>query len=142
MAFGRLDSPRHDAPISDINVTPLVDVMLVLVVIFILTAPLLTSAIRLDLPRGAAKSGAQAPRAVVLVVDAQGQTYLDDRVLTAAALEQRLRQVAQDHPQTELQLRADVGLPYGRLVEVMNLAQRAGLSRIGFVVQPAATAKP
>ncbi|MBU3739209.1 MAG: biopolymer transporter ExbD [Rhodoferax sp.] len=142
MAFGRLDSPRHDAPIGDINVTPLVDVMLVLVVIFILTAPLLTSAIRLDLPRGAAKPGGEAPPAVVLVVDAQGQTYIDDRVLTAAALEQRLRQVARDHAETELQLRADVGLPYGRLVEVMNLAQQAGLSRIGFVVRPAATAKP
>ena len=142
MSFGRLERPRSAQPISEINVTPLVDVMLVLVVIFILTAPLLTSAIKLDLPQSAAAKPAQASRALTLVVDRGGQIFLADQPITPERLAQQLRQAAQANPDTELRLRADAQVPYGRIVEVMGVAHQAGLHRIGFVADPGALAKP
>ena len=142
MSFGRLERPRSAQPISEINVTPLVDVMLVLVVIFILTAPLLTSAIKLDLPQSAAAKPAQASRALTLVVDRAGQIFLADQPITPERLAQQVRQAAQANPDTELRLRADAQVPYGRIVEVMGVAHQAGLHRIGFVADPGALAKP
>jgi len=142
MSFGRLERPRSAQPISEINVTPLVDVMLVLVVIFILTAPLLTSAIKLDLPQSAAAKPAQASRALTLVVDRVGQIFLADQPITPERLAQELRQAAQANPDTELRLRADAQVPHGRIVEVMGVAHQAGLHRIGFVADPGALAKP
>ena len=122
---------------SDINVTPLVDVMLVLVVIFIITAPLLASAIRLNLPRTDAAKALDAPRFVMLVVDKTGQAFLNDQPQPLDELARQLAQTARQHPDTEVQLRADEAVPYGKVVEVMGVAQRAGLSRIGFVAEPA-----
>ena len=121
---------------SDINVTPLVDVMLVLVVIFIITAPLLASAIRLDLPRTDAAKAVDAPRFVTLVIDKTGQAFLNDKPQPLDELARQLAQTARQHPDTELQLRADEAVPYGKVVEVMGVAQKAGLSRIGFVAEP------
>ena len=121
---------------SDINVTPLVDVMLVLVVIFIITAPLLASAIRLDLPRTDAAKALSTPRFVTLVVDKTGQAFLDDQPQPLDELARQLAQTARQHPDTEVQLRADEAVPYGKVVEVMGVAQKAGLSRIGFVAEP------
>ncbi|MDP4613432.1 MAG: biopolymer transporter ExbD [Limnohabitans sp.] len=135
MAFGRLSSRPGDAPMSEINVTPLVDVMLVLLVIFILTAPLMTSAIRLDLPQSEGAEPGAAPQAVVLVVNAQGQWFLNDQLITKDALHEQLSKAARRNPLTELELRADASVPYGRVVEAMGLAQKAGLSRIGFVAE-------
>jgi biopolymer transport protein TolR len=128
---------------SDINVTPLVDVMLVLVVIFILTAPLLASAIRLDLPKTDAAKLVDTPRFVTLVVDKSGQAFLNDKPLALQELARQLSQTASQNPDTEVQLRADEAVPYGKVVEVMGVAQKAGLSRIGFVAEPvpAATLK-
>ena len=123
---------------ADINVTPLVDVMLVLLVIFMVTAPLMTSAIRLDLPQSESADSGAVASSVVLVVDAQGALYLNDKAITAQALATHLSGVARRDPQTELELRADASVPYGRVVEAMGLAQKAGLSRIGFVAQLAA----
>lgn len=123
---------------SDINVTPLVDVMLVLVVIFIITAPLLASTIRLDLPRTDAAKVMEVPRFVTLVVDKSGQAFLNDKPMPLEELAQKLTQTARQNPDTEVQLRADEAVPYGRVVEVMGVAQKAGLSRIGFVAEPAA----
>lgn len=142
MSFGRLERPQSAQPISEINVTPLVDVMLVLVVIFILTAPLLTSAIKLDLPQSAAAKPVQVPVALTIVVDRAGQTFLADQAVTPERLAQQLRQTAQANPDTELRLRADALVPYGRIVEVMGMAHQAGLHRIGFVADPGALAKP
>lgn len=133
MAFGRLERSRGVEPMSDINVTPLVDVMLVLVVIFIITAPLLASSIRLDLPRSDAAGTHDVPRFVSVVVDRAGQTYLADEPMTLEQLSQRLKTVAAANPDTEVQLRADQGVSYGRVVEVIGVAQKAGLSRLGFV---------
>jgi biopolymer transport protein TolR len=120
---------------SEINVTPLVDVMLVLLVIFILTAPLMTSAIRLDLPQSEGAEPGAAQQAVVLVVDAQGRWFLNDQPIAENALREQLAQAARRNPLTELELRADATVPYGRVVEAMGLAQKAGLSRIGFVAE-------
>ena len=135
MAFGRLASTKPDAPMSEINVTPMVDVMLVLLVIFILTAPLMTSAIRLDLPSSEGGEAGATPQAVSLVVNAQGDLFLNDRPITPEVLRLRLAEAAKRNPNTELELRADQSVPYGRVVEAMGLAQKAGLSRIGFVAQ-------
>jgi biopolymer transport protein TolR len=135
MSFGRLESSKKHEPMSEINVTPMVDVMLVLLVIFILTAPLLTSAIRLDLPQGEGAQSGQAPQSVTLVLNAQGALFLNDQPVTAAELRTRLQDTAQRNPDTEVQLRADQTIAYGRVVEVMGLAQQAGLSRIGFVAE-------
>ncbi|MES2482386.1 MAG: biopolymer transporter ExbD [Pseudomonadota bacterium] len=137
MTFGRLERARGNRPISDINVTPLVDVMLVLVVIFLITAPLLGSSIRLDLPSAAGARAAEAAASVTVVLDAQGRMFVDDRPLDDAQLAERLAQAARANPDTEIQLRADRSVPYGRVVELMGAAQRAGLNRIGFVAEPA-----
>ena len=120
---------------GEINVTPLVDVMLVLLVIFILTAPLLTSAVRLDLPTAQGLRSEQPPQAVQIAVDAHGQIHLDDQPLDATTLATRLQQLAQQHPDTEVQLRVDRTVPYGQVLEVTGLAQQAGLNRMGFVGQ-------
>ena len=136
MAFGRLERTTGHQPMSEINVTPLVDVMLVLVVIFIITAPLLASSIRLDLPKTDAATASEAPRFITLAIDPGGQVFLDDRPVTQAQLAQGLQEAAARSPDTEVQLRADRAVPYGRVVEVIGAAQKAGLSRIGFVAEP------
>jgi biopolymer transport protein TolR len=139
MSFGRLERTQGPQPMSEINVTPLVDVMLVLVVIFIITAPLLASSIRLDLPRTDAAKPNDAPKFVTVVLDKAGQTFLNDKPMSSAQLADRLAQAARDNPDTEIQLRADQTVPYGRVVEVMGAAQKAGLNRIGFVAEPPAS---
>ncbi|MBA3773297.1 MAG: biopolymer transporter ExbD [Ramlibacter sp.] len=136
MSFGRLERTRGPEPMSEINMTPLVDVMLVLVVIFIITAPLLASSIRLDLPRSEATKPNDAPKFVAVVLDKAGGVFLDDKPVTLAQLAARLAQAGRDSPETEIQLRADQAVPYGRVVEIMGLAQHAGLNRIGFVAEP------
>jgi biopolymer transport protein TolR len=142
MSFGRLERTPGPQPMSDINMTPLVDVMLVLVVIFILTAPLLATSIKLDLPgTDAAKPGAAA-QSVTVVVDKAGQTFLGDQPLGLPELATRLAQTARANPDTEVQLRADAAVPYGRIVEVMGTAQKAGLNRIGFVAAAMPGARP
>jgi biopolymer transport protein TolR len=142
MAFGRFERTPGQTPMSDINVTPLVDVMMVLLVIFIITAPLMLSSLKLDLPK---TEGAQAssapPRFVKLSIDAQGAVFLDDKAITLDDLKRSLnaqaaQALAMDHGELpEVHLRADARVPYGRVVEVMGLAQQAGINRIGFVTE-------
>lgn len=143
---GRALGSGAQRPLSDINVTPLVDVMLVLLVIFIIAAPLMASAIKLELPRSGASEALDTPRFVSLAIDAQGRVFVDDQaVADDAALAQRLKAAAARGADTELQLRADRSVPYGRVVELMGLANEAGLTRIGFVTEAAsgaATAAP
>ncbi len=126
---------------SEINVTPLVDVMLVLLVIFILTAPLLASSIRLDLPKTDAAKPVDTPKFVTIVVDQAGQVFLNDKPVATSQLASRLKETATQNPDTEVQLRADQAVAYGKVVEVMGVAQKAGLNRIGFIADtPAAQA--
>ena len=141
MAFGQLERARPHAPMSEINVTPLVDVMLVLLVIFIITAPLMAGAIRLDLPRAEGTQPGAAPQFVTLAVDPAGGLFLDQQPVTEAQLAARLAQAAVRDADTELQLRADARVPYGRVVELMGIAQKAGLARIGFVADPPPTSR-
>ncbi len=142
MSFGRLERTQGAAPMSDINMTPLIDVMLVLLVIFIITAPLMVSSVQLDLPKAAGTSASNAPKFVELSIDRSGQVFVHDAPQSSAALAQLLTQTAQANPDAEVRLRADTAVPYGRVVEVMGLAQKAGLSRIGFVADAPAAARP
>jgi biopolymer transport protein TolR len=136
VAFGRLERTKGEPPMSDINVTPLVDVMLVLVVIFIITAPLLASSIRLDLPKAEGTQPGDAPRSVTVAIDRRGQVFFNDKPVAPNQLADQLAVSAKQNPDTELQLRADAGVPYGRVVEIMGIANKAGLNRIGFVAEP------
>ncbi len=133
---GRAIGGGGQRPMSDINVTPLVDVMLVLLVIFIITAPLMASSIKLDLPRTDAGRAADTTKFVSVAVDAAGQVFLNDQVVTLEELAARLAAAAAESRDTEVQLRADQTVPYGKIVELMAIANKAGLSRIGFVTQP------
>ena len=121
---------------SDINMTPLIDVMLVLVVIFIITAPLLASSIKLDLPKTDAAKPNESPRFILLVLDKSGQVFINDKPVPPQELARELAQAAAQNPDTEVQLRADEAVPYGRVVELMGAAQKAGLNRIGFMASP------
>jgi biopolymer transport protein ExbD len=137
MTFGAFDSrPQPMSSLSDINITPMVDVMLVLLVIFILTAPMFTQAIKLDLPR--ATGGAAQPQAtaVALAIDGQGNLFWNDEALAPGALDERLAQAAGMSPQPELQLRADKETRYEVVAQVMAAAQAQGLTRLGFVTEP------
>ena len=135
MSFGRLERTRGDAPMSEINMTPLIDVMLVLLVIFIITAPLVASSIRLDLPRSDAATPTESPQFISLSLTRDGRVFFNDQLVDAAQLAQRLTRTARDNPETEVQLRADGQVPYARVVEAMGAAQKAGLARIGFITE-------
>ena len=126
---------------NEINVTPLVDVMLVLLVIFIVATPLMAGRLALELPKADAPAVvAKTSASVSIGLDAAGQTYWGDQVVDAATLDQRLRETALRDAAIEVQLRADTAVPYGRVVQLIALAQAAGLSRIGFVAEQAAPA--
>ena len=135
MAFGRFRASQAAQPISAINVTPLVDVMLVLVVIFILAAPLLAASLRLDLPQASSATPSDAAAAIAIQIDAQGRLFADGQATDLPALQQRLRQAGASRPDTEVQLSIDRAVPYGSVVGVMDAAHAAGLSRLGFVAQ-------
>src|SRR4249920_1316682 len=107
MAFGRLERTPGVQPMSDINMTPLIDVMLVLLVIFMITAPLMTSSLKLDLPRTEGGQPNDAPQFIAVALDAQGRTYVGDEVVDAATFAARVTEAAKRNPQTEVQLRAD-----------------------------------
>lgn len=146
MSFGRMSSRTgSDTPINSINVTPLVDVMLVLVVIFILAAPMLAASLRVQLPKAqAATPQTQVAQgdALMVEVNPQGEIWLHGAATADAAVQQQLQDLGQHNPQAEVQLRADTSVPYGRVVQIMGWAHAAGLTRIGFVTdpRPAATA--
>ena len=142
MSFGRLERTQGAAPMSDINMTPLIDVMLVLLVIFIITAPLMVSSVQVELPKAVAASASSAPKFVELSIDHAGQVYAQDVVQSNEALAHLLAATAQANADAEVRLRADASVPYGRVVEVMGLAHKAGLSHIGFVADASQSARP
>ncbi|MHB1668183.1 MAG: ExbD/TolR family protein [Thiomonas sp.] len=138
MSFGRFDRGVDEAPMSDINMTPLIDVMLVLLVIFIITAPLLAGHIALDLPKVDTAAAQRAPKSLSVSIQKDGKLYLGDQPTTLAALTARFAAAAKARPDTELRIRADTAAPYGDVAQVMGAAQGAGLDRIGLITQPAA----
>ena len=135
MAFGRLERTSHPAPMSDINMTPLIDVMLVLLVIFIITAPLMTSSLKLDLPKTDSGTPTSAPASIALAINADGGLFFGDEPLARDALALRVAEAARANPQLEVQLRADQKVPYGQVADLIALVQQAGLTRIGFVTE-------
>jgi biopolymer transport protein TolR len=127
---------------GEINMTPLIDVMLVLLVIFMVTAPLMTSSLKLDLPQSGAAVASDASPYIAVAIDAQGKLYLGDELLDAATLSARLADKAKTNPLLEVQLRADKTVAYGRVAELIGQVQQAGLSRIAFVAEPQAASSP
>ncbi len=123
------------APLFEINMTPLVDVMLVLLVIFLVTAPMLNSAIKLNLP---AESAAQITeeKAVTISVSSDGKYFLNDAEISVGALEAQLKILAKEDPKQQIHLRADVNVNYGKVSHLLAGLQRAGLSNIGFITEP------
>jgi biopolymer transport protein ExbD len=136
MAFGGFNDHRPAQPMSDINVTPMVDVMLVLLVIFIITAPLFTHAIKLDLPQAQASPAQEKPETISLSIDGEGKLFWNESAVMPAELPARLAQAAGKKPQPELRLRADKATRYEVIAQVMAAAQSGGLTKIGFVTDP------
>ncbi len=125
--------PNDYAPMSEINVTPMVDVMLVLLVIFMVTAPFLLQAVPVNLPKTAPVAKLLPVKKVELIIDASGNVYVDQEQVAGTDLETRLRTLLAADPQTNVQLKADYRVAYGRIAEVMAAVNRAGIARMSFV---------
>jgi biopolymer transport protein ExbD len=136
MAFGGLDKKSNGAPMAEINMTPLIDVMLVLLVIFIITAPLFTHAIRLDLPKVASQVARETPDTITLSIDDTGKFYWNDKPVTFEQMQAQFAAEGKKPAQPELHLRASAATHYDVIARVMGAAQSAGLSKIGFVTEP------
>ncbi|MEN9315673.1 MAG: Biopolymer transport protein [Pseudomonadota bacterium] len=136
MSFGTPDSQDDGALMSEINMTPLVDVMLVLLIIFIITIPVINHAVRIELPHASSQREETKPARVSVAVDAVGQVFWNGQPVDDATLEARLVEAAALQPQPELRLQGDRAVRYERVADVVSAARRAGLARIGFVTQP------
>jgi biopolymer transport protein ExbD len=137
MAMGSL-SDNDDDFNPEINTTPLVDVMLVLLIIFIITVPVMNHNVKIDLPRATSQPTETKPATVNLSIDAEGKMYWNTEVVDAARLQVRITEAAQKNPQPELHLRAERTTPYEKVARVMAAAQAGGLGKIGFVTDPKA----
>ena len=138
MAFGTQDEP--DEVMNEINMTPLVDVMLVLLIIFIITVPVMKHAVSIDLPRASNVPQNVKPQTIRLSVDAQGGFYWNESRVEDVQLLAMLKTASQTQPQPELHIRADKAVRYERVAQAMAAAQQAGVRTIGFVTEP--TARP
>ena len=136
MAIGSFNSPGVQAPMAEINTTPLVDVMLVLLIIFMITAPLMTHSVRVDLPRAASMPTPEKPPTLQVSIDADNRVFVASEPVDRASLEARFRDAVARDAQVEMHLRADRATRYETVAETMSAARRAGLTRIGFVTQP------
>lgn len=138
MAITYSDGDAEDSMLADINTTPLVDVMLVLLIIFLITVPVLSTSVAVNLPRHANPSQASEVAPVVVSVDAQGRTYwYDTRLADTASLRARLAAAAALQPQPAVHIRGDAGADYAAVAQVLQAAQAAGLARVGFITEPA-----
>jgi biopolymer transport protein ExbD len=142
MAFASFDDKRASAPMAEINMVPLIDVMLVLLVIFIVTAPLLSHSIKLDLPKASAPTASAKAEKIELSIDAQGLRYWNGQPVSREDSLTRFAQEAARATQPELHLRADQAVPYRAVAEALADAAQAGLSKINFVTDPALAARP
>ena len=134
MAFG--EKLEDDEMVSEINMTPLVDVMLVLLIIFIITVPVLTHSVKLDLPRAQNRENVVRPKTVTISITADGGTFWDKTPVDEAALAARLAQASRQEPQPEIQVYGDRRAEYDHVVKAMAAAQRAGIAKLGFVTDP------
>ena len=136
MAFASFDRNRTAAPMAEINMVPLIDVMLVLLVIFIVTAPLLTHAVKLDLPKVSAQPNVLKPEKVEFAIDAAGQRFWNGEPVTREEAAARFAKAGKAVPQPEVHLRADQAVAYRAVAQTLGDATRAGLTRVGFVSEP------
>jgi biopolymer transport protein ExbD len=134
MAFGTQDD--SDEVMNEINMTPLVDVMLVLLIIFIITVPVMQHAVAIDLPRATSQPENSKPETIRLTVDASGAYFWNDAAVTDAQLATQLAAAAGRTPQPELHIRGDKAVRYERVALAMAAAQRAGVHKIGFITEP------
>ena len=135
MAMGSLSDSDDDFN-PEINTTPLVDVMLVLLIIFIITIPVINHSVKIDLPRATSQPDDLKPENINLDIDAQGQIFWNKEAIDASQLSLRIATAAQKTPQPELHLRAERTTQYEKVAQVMAAAQSGGLSKIGFVTEP------
>ncbi|MDP2154732.1 MAG: biopolymer transporter ExbD [Sulfuricella sp.] len=136
MAFASLEAGDDNEPLAEINMVPLIDVMLVLLIIFMVTAPLLTHAVKVDLPKASSAPNLTQPNNVHLAIDAENRTFWNGEPIAPEQLAQRLAAAAALQPQPELHIRAERTTPYEKVAQVMSEAARQGLVRIGFVTDP------
>ncbi len=134
MAFGTQDDT--DEVMNEINMTPLVDVMLVLLIIFIITVPVLQHSVNVNLPRASSEQQVIKPETIRLSVDAQGGYYINDGRISDEELAPRLKAAATQNPQPELHIRGDKAVRYERVAQALAAAQQAGLHKIGFITEP------
>ncbi|RXZ33873.1 biopolymer transporter ExbD [Oxalobacteraceae bacterium CAVE-383] len=136
MSFGGFNDQQNNAPMAEINVTPMVDVMLVLLVIFIMAAPLFTHAIKLDLPTAQSAPSDEKPQTVTVAVDPAGRLFWNDAPITRADLNGRLATASAKQPQPDIMIRADKSTRYEVVTDLLSAAQTQGLTKIGFVTAP------
>ena len=134
MAFGTQD--EMDDVMNEINMTPLVDVMLVLLIIFIITIPVINHSVRIDLPRAVNQPNQVKPQTINLAIDHDGTVYWNSAIVDSTTLQTKIDDAAKLDPQPELHLRADRKTPYERVAQVMSAAQSGGLGKIGFLTEP------
>jgi biopolymer transport protein ExbD len=134
MAFGTQDN--SDEVMNEINMTPLVDIMLVLLVIFIITIPVMQHAVNIDLPRASNQVNTAKPETIRVDVDASGAYFWNDAPIQESALAAKLAAAAAAEPQAELHISGDRAVRYERVARVMAAAQRAGVKKIGFITEP------
>ena len=136
MAFGSFDKGSGSVPMAEINMVPLIDVMLVLLVIFIITAPLLTHAVKIDLPKASSRRNITQPENVQLAIDRSGVVYWNGETVGESEWRSRMQAAAARQPQPEVHVRADGDAAYRWVAKVMSDAAKVGLTRIGFVTDP------
>ncbi|MBN8463999.1 MAG: biopolymer transporter ExbD [Dechloromonas sp.] len=136
MAIGSFNSPGAQAPMAEINTTPLVDVMLVLLIIFIITAPLMTHSVRVELPRAASVPTEDRRLTLQVSIDGDNRVFVGSEAVDRGELESRFREAVRRDANVEMHLKADRSTRYEIVADAMSAARRAGLSRIGFVTQP------
>ena len=134
MAFGTQDDT--DDVMNEINMTPMVDIMLVLLIIFIITVPVMKHSVNIDLPRATNEAQNIKPETLRLSVDAQGTYFMNETQIADAELVPRLKTAATQNPQPELHIRGDKAVRYERVAQAMAAAQEAGLRKIGFITEP------
>jgi biopolymer transport protein ExbD len=136
MAFGSMNSSNRQSPMSEINVVPLVDVMLVLLVIFIITAPLLTHSVKVDLPKASSSPNITQPDHIEFALREDASLYWNGELVTIDQLAPQFAAATEQNPNIELHIRADKHVDYEHVARVMSIAAKAGLVRIGFVTDP------
>ena len=136
MAFGSFDRKNSSQPMAEINMVPLIDVVLVLLVIFIVTAPLLTNAVKLDLPKATSSADLQKPDKIEFAIDPAGSLFWNGERIEREEAVKRFTEAGAKRPQPEVYLRADQNVPYRHVAEMLADASKAGLSKVAFVSEP------